>query len=110
MLRLPNAAPKHSGTGHASHPALQKLEPIELEMLYGLSTGRKSVEVGLDHAFDDFDIVSAGHGGQALPYESFGDQGFEISQGCRLGHVSVWKDSFASTDIAAPAAKANQLN
>src|SRR5258708_31942251 len=24
----------------------------------------KSVEVGLDHAFDNFEIVSAGHGGQ----------------------------------------------
>jgi len=67
----------------------------------------KSVEVGLDHAFDDFDIVSAGHGGQVLPYESFGDQGFEIRKAAASGNVRAWKDS---TDIAAPAAKANELN
>ena len=68
---------------------------------------RKVRRGGLDYAFDDFDIVSAGHGGQVLPYESFGDQGFEIRKAAASGNVRAWKDS---TDIAAPAAKANELN
>jgi hypothetical protein len=51
----------------------------------------KSVEVGLDHAFDDFDIVSAGHGGQVLPYESFGDQGFEIRKAAASGMSALGK-------------------
>jgi hypothetical protein len=27
-----------------------------------------------------------------------------------IGHIRAWKDSIVSTDIAGPAAKANQLN
>src|SRR6267378_1091879 len=55
----------------------------------------KSVEVRLDYAFDDFDIVSVGHGAQVLRCWSFRDQGPK----CAFSGTERWKQITSSAWI-----------
>jgi hypothetical protein len=69
----------------------------------------ESVEVGLDDAFDDLDIVTAGH---LLRPSTLIFQRSRIrnAESCFIEHMGLKADSVASIDIAGSAAKANELN